>query len=596
MVVKSPLSLLINHELGYQGLLDNGFTFHPKQGTPQGGNETSLGYIGFSDILLRALTLTDTSDYLTLDIYDCLHHTQPNAYVDDLNSVSATLTGLQTKADIVSAFCSIFCIELNSNKFRAFHINWGNAHGQPNLSTIRIHTDEWQPVEVALATDGSLTHLGLTRDCDLNDTIQFNELYTRTAEALHRLVSSSVSVAAKLMILKTVIFPRIRYIGKGVCWAYNRTATSYEKFDKLIFTAVRKITLNRPTFPAALIETAPDKGGLGIPRISVDCQLAKLADMRRAMSRSSHHHHTMLALVNDLFKASNQPLIGTQVRHIKPQTTDKWWLTSAADFLHSIGLTITINNKHGNANTILLKDQHPTMTATTERELYFHSIATHQELYMEGDHPSHDTQRIIDELQIEPIRRQAIPLRSDQTWLLHVNGEWQIHQLMGKQDEHTWQTVRWHHQHQPPTSGDTLTLVQGIDSLVGAGALDRLQQDDLISSTQPTALLTLSAEKYRINRSHTCKILDIRARTPWIATDQSINSAIAPRPRYQQWLADARQLGVFTDGSFRRIGTTAQRLEGHTTERCQSSIVKRSQNGLYSYLAITNDSIKHGSA
>ena len=215
MVVKTPLSLLINHELGYQGLLANGLTFHPEQGTPQGGNEASLGYIGFSDILLRALTLTDTSDYLTLDIYDHLHHTQPNAYVDDLNSVSATLTGLQKKADIVSAFCSIFCIELNASKFRAFHINWGNSHGQPDSSTICIHADDWNPVEVTLATDGSLTHLGLTRDCDLSDIIQFNELYTRTSDALHRLTSSSVSVAAKLMILNTVIYPRIRYIGKG---------------------------------------------------------------------------------------------------------------------------------------------------------------------------------------------------------------------------------------------------------------------------------------------------------------------------------------------------------------------------------------------
>ena len=152
-----------------------------------------------------------------------------------------------TSWDVRRAFDSVARGILIFSKFRAFHINWGNAHGQPASSTICIHTDDWHPVEVTLATDGSLTHLGLTRGCDLSDIIQFKELYKRTSDALFRLTSSSVSVAAKLMILKTVICPRIRYIGKGVSWAYKHTA-SYDKFDKLIFAAVRKITFNRPTF------------------------------------------------------------------------------------------------------------------------------------------------------------------------------------------------------------------------------------------------------------------------------------------------------------------------------------------------------------
>ena len=112
MVIKNPLSLLIENELGFQGLQDHHLTFHPQQGTPQGGNEASLGYIAFSDILLRALAVTGTDDYLTLTPADQLSDTHPNAYVDDLLSVSATLVGLQRKADIVSAFAAILCILL----------------------------------------------------------------------------------------------------------------------------------------------------------------------------------------------------------------------------------------------------------------------------------------------------------------------------------------------------------------------------------------------------------------------------------------------------------------------------------------------------
>jgi len=171
MVIKTPLSVLVENEYGYDGLKQHNFTFHPQQGTPQGGNEASLGYIGFSDILLTALSLTDTQDYPHLQLNDALTDTKPNAYVDDLNSVSSTLEGLQAKANVVSAFCCFFGIALNTKKFRAFHVNWGNHHGQATSTSIDIHLSGWSPVSVPLATDGSITHLGITRAATVMLTI-----------------------------------------------------------------------------------------------------------------------------------------------------------------------------------------------------------------------------------------------------------------------------------------------------------------------------------------------------------------------------------------------------------------------------------------
>ena len=595
MVVKNPLTLLVDHHLGFEGLQQHGLTFHPRQGTPQGGNEASLGYIGFSDILLRALTLAGTADYLMLDVHERLHPTLPNAYVDDLNSVSSSLSGLQHKANVVSAFCNIFCIELNANKFRAFHVNWGNAHGQPDSSNITIHTDGWHPTDVHLATDGSLTHLGLTRDCHVSDRTQFYDLFAKTSEALNILVRSSVSVAAKLMILQTVIYPRIRYVGKGVCWALNTTDVSYIKFDKLIFAAVRKITLNRPTFPSALIEMAPEDGGLGLPRISIDCQLAKLADLRRAMTRSPQHRHTMMALVNNVFKSANQPLVGRQVRHRATHHVSHWWLTSALTFLHTLDLTITVNNQYGCANTIPLRQQLEHINADVENSLYLHNIATHQELYMEGDDPSPTLQRIITELAIETHPVQSIPLRSEQTWMLKRGTRWTIHQLMGRKANGDWDTIQWIANTDTPQCQDELVLPDGIDTLNGAGGDDTLPLDVFSDINVQWRLVTLSKETYRTNRSHTCRILDIRQRTPWVY-EGTLNPNCTERPSWQQWLADARQLGVFTDGSFRRTGTTAHHLLGKTTTHCQSSIVKQDVTRNYAYVAITNDSIQHSSS
>jgi hypothetical protein len=127
-----------------------------------------------------------------------------------------------------------------------------------------------------------------------DDVVQFYDLYAKTSAALALLVKANVSVAAKIMILKTVIYPRIRYIGKGVSWQYRAAKESYAQFDKLVFAAVRRITHNRPSYPTALLETSSEHEGYGLPPVSVDCRLAKLADLRRAMTRSPQHRHTTL--------------------------------------------------------------------------------------------------------------------------------------------------------------------------------------------------------------------------------------------------------------------------------------------------------------
>ena len=150
---------------------------------------------------------------------------------------------------------------------------------------------------------------------------------------------------------------------------------------------MRRITLNRRSFPTALIEAAVKDGGLGIPRISVDCQLAKLADMRRAMTRSDHHKDTMMALVNSAFKAANQPLIARQVVLRPTYYTDTWWISSAVDFLQSQHLTLTLNNPAANPHTLLLHQKFPDMNLQTTNALSLYSIASQQELFMEGDRP-----------------------------------------------------------------------------------------------------------------------------------------------------------------------------------------------------------------
>ena len=246
-------------------------------------------------------------------------------------------------------------------------------------------------------------------------------------------------------------------------------------------------------------------------------------------------------------------------------------------------------------NTIPLRQQYEHIDPDIEASLYLHNIATHQELYMVGDAPSPTLQHIITGLNIEPHPFQPIPLRSEQTWMLKRNDEWTIHQLMGRKANGDWDTIQWIPNTDTPQAQDTLVLPHGIEALNGAGGNDILPADIFGDINVEWYLVTLSKETYRTNRSHTCRLLDIRRRTPWVEADM-LNPPPQERQPWQQWLADARKLGVFTDGSFRRTGTTMQHLLSTMNTHCQSSIVKQDASGNYSYIAITNDTIRHNSS
>ena len=102
------------------------------------------------------------------------------------------------------------------------------------------------------------------------------------------------------------------------------------------------------------------------------------------------------------------------------------------DFLQSQNLTITLNNPTAHPHTLLLHQKFPDMNLQTTNALSLYSIASQQELFMEGDRPPPELTKIIDSLHIAPLPPQPIPLRSDQTWAVTINGLAHIHQLMGQ--------------------------------------------------------------------------------------------------------------------------------------------------------------------
>ena len=111
------------------------------------------------------------------------------AAADDLLSTCGTLECLRQKAEVVSAFCIIFGLDIATTKLRTFHVRWGNQNKdlldanrkpirEPNGSVdtrdyISVYAGNWVGTRVPLADRGMMRYLGTT------DSIHWDMLYTR---------------------------------------------------------------------------------------------------------------------------------------------------------------------------------------------------------------------------------------------------------------------------------------------------------------------------------------------------------------------------------------------------------------------------------
>jgi hypothetical protein len=87
--------------------------FIPERGTGQGDIPSPLLWVGVFDILLTALDTVQDGQLFAPIGDGASEPVRDSAYADDLLSVVTTLPALQRKADIVSAFCLLFGIDLS---------------------------------------------------------------------------------------------------------------------------------------------------------------------------------------------------------------------------------------------------------------------------------------------------------------------------------------------------------------------------------------------------------------------------------------------------------------------------------------------------
>eukprot|EP01041_Mallomonas_annulata_P006771 gene6771-biopygen3259 len=155
--------------------------FDAERGTGQGDVTSPLCWTALFDILLRMLDAVDRDPFMCRGANGRLYCAGETAFADDMESTTATNTAMQTKAEVVSAFCLIFELSISPAKLRRYFQDWSRNVTASELVDMIVYTSGWQPITMNMTGyPTALLHiatdrggLGIPR---LSDLIQQDKL------------------------------------------------------------------------------------------------------------------------------------------------------------------------------------------------------------------------------------------------------------------------------------------------------------------------------------------------------------------------------------------------------------------------------------
>jgi hypothetical protein len=467
--------------------------FTKETGTPQGDTPSALMWNVFEDILLVAISKCKEGR-ASFPTHDGQSITQESsAFVDDLTSFAGTYEGIQAEADIISAFCIIFGIELSIPKLRASRLQWGNAH-IPGRDKILVHTAGWVPHEIELENDGFYKTLGMTIDADPLSITQNNIVRQQILTALALVLKAPVSSDSKLALIKVSLYPKCLYTAKLAAW----TLEQYRELDKLFEKAFRKIAKCMPTTATALLYMKTTSGGLGLPQFSTLCNKRKLRLLMRLDQQQPYRRHIVQSLLGRGARAQGIVIpAGHGATIDKPM--QQWWITSLLQELAELNLTIHIHGHHSTQNIYQWDVQKPA-TGKLATKAYNDTIgistnkeSSHEELF--------------------------IPLRTAQVWAIKHETSTEIKEIIGFSQNYTVIEYMLWLTNDPITPGAKVTLSMHNNPIspypVGAFGTHNQSYDDFFPTTSSTQILVLSAETHDNNRLNiTSTILQVKTKRP----------------------------------------------------------------------------------
>ena len=526
MVLQSPIALLILQSLGKPGLLKHDIPFHPERGTAQGGVDSALVFVLFIDILLSAIDIAmdNTDRFYLSDIDGNLQPSAPIGYIDDLIHSTATAKGLQQVADVVSGFCLFFGMDLNTTKFRAYALNWGNPNC-PEMATMTIHGHDWSPTVVNMKRDGTMEHLGVMWDMSITNDTMYRTMESTIDDALQLAVHADASQALKLEVIRTSLINQIAYAAKFATWSLAQ----YEKLDTKFNVAFRTIGKHRPTFPTLALYMSKDALGLQLPQLSAHIQLEKYRLLQRSMYSTDPRRRFIISSLQARvlrqvrsIPSRYGPYTGRYVsQDVLPMDNNhSWWFSSLFQHMSQVGLTVKRDNlcqvdcpPPVSSTTVLTPDELASLLRT--------GLSLPTEVCM--DHDS-DAQLLSSDLLWTSHRstlHQPIPLRQGQIWARHcsMTQSFSIHEIAGFYSDDEAATFHWTVRSSHPESHlpRTVFLPYGTAAMRGAGTTHMLHLPTYFSPSTDTSffLVHLSREHY-LKDGNRATCLSFRQRTPYI--------------------------------------------------------------------------------
>ena len=526
MVLQSPLALLILQSLGKPGLLQHDIPFHPERGTAQGGVDSALVFVLFIDILLCAIDIAmDNSDRFYLsDIDGNLLPSAPIGYIDDLIHSTATAKGLQRVADVVSGFCLFFGMDLNTTKFRAYALNWGNPNC-PEMATMTIHGQGWTPTVVNMKRDGTMEHLGVLWDMSITNDTMFYNIDKTIDDALQLAVHADASQGLKLEVIRTSLINQIAYSAKFATWSLAQ----YEKLDTKFNVAFRTIGRHRASFPTLALYMSKDDLGLQLPQLSTHIQVEKYRLLQRSMYSTDPRRrfivNSLMARVLRQMRSMPSrygPYSGRYVDHclLPTDNNHSWWFSSLFQHMSQVGLTIKRDNLCQAACLPPISSD-MVLTADELASLLRTGLSLPTEVCMD---PDSTAQLISDDLLWTSHFRtpsQPLPLRQGQIWARYCSTteSYSIHEIAGFHSDDEAATFHWSVRSYNPGTRlpRTVFLHSGTAAMRGASATSTLHLPTFFTPSSDVTffLVHLSREHY-LEEGNRATCLSFKQRNPYI--------------------------------------------------------------------------------
>ena len=247
--------------------------------------------------------------------------------------------------------------------------------------------------------------------------------------------------------------------------------------------------------------------------------------------------------------------------------SERWWITNVQDYLNTLDLDLVRNGdtySHDIANS-WAGDKLDLGTRCIINRLGIHSFG-------ECGGPEDQPPLIIDGVNLSNIgnvsQLEPITIRMGQCWLINN----QIIEILGFRlgmiEYFVWtpdSTIE---------TGKTVMITEANFSS-GSGGGKLMDQNTFITN-EKLALVLLSTEQHQLDGTTKSTILSIRYRRAKLK-----KSSIPPTNRFEEIASKLPAVvrDIYTDGSFKLLGTAAVRIIGSTTVKANGAIVLEIDNG-----------------